>query len=97
MPYIVKLLANLTVKCYFQINARDCYVCDMQTRSRSSQSESYKQRDLCLKLFQYLYPFSCMSPDVTAILSRMQNIFLKPVQPVCGVITCVFYFMAALV
>ena len=57
----------------------------------------YKQRGHCLKLLQYLYPLSCMSPDVTDILSRMQIIFLKSVQLVGEVITCVVYFMAALI
>ena len=37
-----------------------------------------------------------MSPDVTDILSRMQNICLKPVQLVGGVITCVICFIVAL-
>ena len=36
----------------------------------------YEQRGRYLKFFQYLYPLSCMSPDVTDILSRMQNIYL---------------------
>ena len=38
-----------------------------------------------------------MSPDVTDILSRMQNIFLKSVQLVGVVIVCATDFMAALV
>ena len=37
-----------------------------------------------------------MSPDVTVILSRMQNIYLKPAQLVGGVITCVICFIVAL-
>ena len=37
-----------------------------------------------------------MSPDVTDILSRMQNICLKPVQLVGDVVTCVFCFIVAL-
>ena len=57
----------------------------------------YEQRGRYLKLFQYLYHLGCMSPDVTDILSRMQNIFLKPVQLVGKVVTCVIYFMAALI
>ena len=38
-----------------------------------------------------------MSPDVTVILSKMQNICLKPVQLVGGVVTCVIYFIVALI
>ena len=38
-----------------------------------------------------------MSPDVTDILLRMQNISLKPVQLVGEIITCVSYFVAALI
>ena len=56
----------------------------------------YKLRGRYLKLLQYLYPLSCMSPDVTDILSRMQNIFLKPVQLVEEIVTCVSYFVVAL-
>ena len=37
-----------------------------------------------------------MSPDVTVILSRVQNICLKPVRLVGGVITCVICFIVAL-
>ena len=37
-----------------------------------------------------------MSPDVTVILSRMQNICLKAVQLVWEVITCVVCFIVAL-
>ena len=38
-----------------------------------------------------------MSPDVTDILSRMQNIFLKSVQLVGVVAVCAPGFMAALI
>ena len=38
-----------------------------------------------------------MSPDVTDVLSRMQNIFLEPVQLVDVVVVCAPDFMAALV
>ena len=38
-----------------------------------------------------------MSPDVTDILSRMQNISLKPVQLVVEIVTCVSYFVVALI
>ena len=54
------------------------------------------QRGHYLKLRQYLYLLSCMSPDVTVILSRMQNICLKPVQLVGRVVTCVICFIVAL-
>ena len=37
-----------------------------------------------------------MSPDVTVILSRMQNICLKPVQLVGEVVTCVICFIVVL-
>ena len=57
----------------------------------------YELRGRYLKLLQYLYPLSCMSPDVTDILSRMQNIFLKPVQLVEEIITCVSHFVVALI
>ena len=49
-----------------------------------------------LKFHRYLYLLRCMSPDVTVILSRMQNICLKPVQLVGEVVTCVFCFIVAL-
>ena len=49
-----------------------------------------------LKFRRYLYLLGCMSPDVTVILSRMQNICLKPVQLVGGVVTCVICFVVAL-
>ena len=54
------------------------------------------QRGRYLKFRQYLYFLRCMSPDVTVILSRMQNICLKPVQLVGEVVTCVFCFIVAL-
>ena len=56
----------------------------------------YEQRGRYLKLFQYLYPMSCMSPDVTDILCRMQNILVQSLQLVGKVITCVNYFVATL-
>ena len=49
-----------------------------------------------MKFPQYLYLLGCVSPDVTVILSRMQNICLKPVQLVGVVITCVTCFIVAL-
>ena len=54
------------------------------------------QRGRYLKFCQYLYLLGCMSPDVTVIPSRMQNICLKPVQLVGGVVTCVIPFIVAL-
>ena len=54
------------------------------------------QRGRNLTFHRYLYLLGCMSPDVTVILSRMQNICLKPVQLVGGVITCVICFIVAL-
>ena len=54
------------------------------------------QRGRYLKFRWYLYLLRCMSPDVTVILSRMQNICLKPVQLVGEVVTCVFSFIVAL-
>ena len=56
----------------------------------------YVQRGRYLKFQLYLYLLGCMSPDVTVILSRMQNICLKPVQLVGGVVTCVICFIVAL-
>ena len=38
-----------------------------------------------------------MLPDVTDILSRMQNVYLKSVQLVGEIVTCVAYFMGALI
>ena len=58
---------------------------------------SYEQRGRYLKLSQYLYCLHTMSPDVTDILSRMQNVFLKSVWLVDVVIVCAPCFMAALV
>ena len=55
----------------------------------------YEQRGCYLKLLQYLYPLICVSPDVTDILSRMQNVYLKSVQPVGEIIACMAYFMGA--
>ena len=54
------------------------------------------QRGRYLKFHRYLYLLRCMSPDVTVILSRMQNICCKPVQLVGEVITCVICFIVAL-
>ena len=54
------------------------------------------QRGHYLKFHWYLYLLRCMSPDVTVILSRMQNICLKPVQLVGEVVTCVICFIVAL-
>ena len=54
------------------------------------------QRGRYLKFHWYLYLLGCMSPDVTVILSRMQNICLKPVQLVGVVVTCVICFIVAL-
>ena len=54
------------------------------------------QRGHYLKFHQYLYLLRCMSPDVTDILSRMQNICMKAVQLVGEVITCAVCFIVAL-
>ena len=54
------------------------------------------QKGCYLKFQLYLYLPWCMSPDVTVILSKMQNICLKPVQLVAGVVTCVICFIVAL-
>ena len=54
---------------------------------------NYEQRGRYLKLLQYLYPLTYVSPDVTGILSRMQTIYLKYVQLVGEIITCVSCFM----
>ena len=56
----------------------------------------YEQRGHYLKFRQYLYLLRGVSPDVTDILSRMQNICLKTVQPVGEVVTCVVCFIVAL-
>ena len=37
-----------------------------------------------------------MSPDITVILSRMQNIYLKTVSLVGEIVTCVVLFIGAL-
>ena len=37
-----------------------------------------------------------MSPDVTDVPSKMENISLKPVQLVVKIVTCVSYFVVAL-
>ena len=58
---------------------------------------AYEQRGCYLKLLQYLYPLRCVSPDVTDLLSRMQNVYLKSVQLVGEIVTCVAYFMGALI
>ena len=54
------------------------------------------RRGCYLKFARYLYLLGCVSPDVTVIPSRMQNICLKPVQLVTVVITCVTCFIVAL-
>ena len=56
----------------------------------------YMRRGRYLKFRRYLYLLGCVSPDVTVIPSRMQNICLKPVQLVRAVITCVTCFIVAL-
>ena len=56
----------------------------------------YVQRGRYLKFRQYLYLLGGVSPDVTDILSRMQNICLKTVQLVGEVVTCVVCFIVAL-
>ena len=56
----------------------------------------YEQRGRYLKFHQYLYLLRWVSPDVTDILSRMQNICLTTVQLVGEVITCVVCFIVAL-
>ena len=56
---------------------------------------SYEQRGRYLKLSQYLYCLHTVSLDVTDILSRMQNIFLKSVPLVGVVIVCAPGFVAA--
>ena len=55
----------------------------------------YEQRGCYLKLLQSLYPLRCVSPDVTDILSRMQNNYLESVQLVGEIVTYVAYFMGA--
>ena len=59
----------------------------MQNRSRSILHENYEQKGHYLNLLQYLYCLFSMSPDVTGILSKMHNIYLKSVQLVWMVIT----------
>ena len=54
------------------------------------------QRGRYLKFCRYLYLLRCKSPDVTVILSRMQNICLKPVQLVGEVVTYVICFIVVL-
>ena len=54
------------------------------------------QRGRYLKFPWYLYLLGCISPDVTVILSRMQNICLKPGQLVGVVVTCVLCFIVVL-
>ena len=56
----------------------------------------YEQRGRYLKFHQYLYLLRRVSPDVTDIFSRMQNICLKTVQLVREIVTCVVCFIAAL-
>ena len=51
----------------------------------------YEQGGHYLKLPQYLYRLRCVLPDVTGILSRMQTIYLKSVQLVGEIITCVAF------
>ena len=68
----------------------------MQNRSRSILLESLRAKRSLFEISWYLYLLRCMSPDVTVILSRMQNMCLKPVQLVVEVITCVICFIVAL-
>ena len=58
---------------------------------------NYEQRGHYLKLLQYLYCLLGMSPDVTDILSRMQNISLRSVQLVGIVVVCAPGFVVALI
>ena len=78
------------------MNAKECYKFTTQNRSRSILPESYEQRGRYLKFLWYLYPLKCTSPDVTDILSRMQNICLKSVRLVGEVVTCVVHFISVL-
>ena len=66
----------------------------MTPKAKTSQ-RSYEQRGHYLKLLQYLYCLLSMSPDVTNILSKMQNIFLKSVQLVGMVAACEPGFVGA--
>ena len=67
-----------------------------QNRSRCILPESLCAKGSLFEFRRYLYLLRCMSADVTVILSRMQNICLKPVQLVGEVVTCVICFIVAL-
>ena len=85
MSYVV--LYYLILSAITCLNARNCYNVICKIDLDLSCMRSYEQRGCYLKLSQYLYCLHTMSPDVTDILSRMQNVFLKSVRLV-GVVIC---------
>ena len=93
MPCAV--LSYLTLMSYYLSECEKCYNVFCKIDLDLSCMRSYEQRGRYLKLFQYLYCLLSMSPDVTDILSKMQNISLKSVQLVGVVIVCAPGFVAA--
>ena len=80
---------------YYLSECEKCYNALHKIDLDLSCMRSYEQRGCYLKLLQYLYCLLSMSPDVTNILSKMQNIFLKSVQLVGMVAACEPGFVGA--
>ena len=55
----------------------------------------YELRGCYLTLLQYLYPFLCVSLDVTDIFSKMKNDYLKLIQLVGEIVAFVPYIIGA--
>ena len=83
--------------CYHCRNVRNAMILIHKIDLDLSYMRNYEQRGCYSKLLQYLYLLTCMSPDVTDILSRMQNVYLKSVQLFGEIVTCVTYFMGTLI
>ena len=79
------------------LNARNTIKMSRKIDVDLSCMRNYEERGCYLNLLQYLYPLACVSPDVTDILSRMQTLYLKSVQLVGEIITCVASFIGALI
>ena len=89
------VLSCLTLMSYYLSECEKCYNVLRKIDLDLSCMRNYEQRGCYLKLLQYLYCLLSMSPDVTGILSKMQNISLKYVQLVGMVTACEPDFVGA--
>ena len=65
----------------------------MLNRSRSIQYCDLQAKGRYLKNFPYLYCLCGLSPDVLAVISRMQSFLVISVRLVDVIITCVIYII----